>query len=84
MSDRIAKQDMGLQFSANNTNAGLFVRLARAINGAVRYIAEAPRRRAVLDELSALSDRELTDIGLTRSELPFVFSAQFATGRRAV
>jgi uncharacterized protein YjiS (DUF1127 family) len=86
MSDRIAKQDMGLLFSsnaANNNSVGLFGRLARAVNGAVRHIAEAPRRRAVLAELNVLSDRELADIGLTRTDLPFVFSAEFVASRRA-
>ena len=39
------------------------------------------RRRAVLDELSALSDRELADIGLNRNELSRVFDPQFAKQR---
>ncbi len=39
------------------------------------------RRRAVLDELSSLSDRELADIGLNRAELSRVFDPRFAASR---
>jgi uncharacterized protein YjiS (DUF1127 family) len=48
---------------------------------AVRWFAELPRRQAVLEELSALSDRELADIGLARSDLPRVFDPAFAGAR---
>ena len=42
-----------------------------------------PRRWAVLDELSTLTDRELADIGLNRTELGHVFDERFAALRRA-
>lgn len=48
---------------------------------AVRWFAELPRRQAVLEELSALSDRELSDIGLNRGDLPRVFDPAFAKAR---
>jgi uncharacterized protein YjiS (DUF1127 family) len=48
---------------------------------AVRWFAELPRRQAVLEELSALSDRELADIGLNRGDLPRVFDPAFAKAR---
>ena len=38
-----------------------------------RAIAEYPRRRRVMDELSMLTDRELADIGLTRGDISRVF-----------
>jgi uncharacterized protein YjiS (DUF1127 family) len=47
---------------------------AGRISAAIRYIVELPRRRAVIDELSRLTDRELADIGLTRAGLDQVFS----------
>lgn len=39
-----------------------------------RYVASMPRRHAVKTELQRLSDRELSDIGLSRSEIANVFS----------
>jgi uncharacterized protein YjiS (DUF1127 family) len=50
--------------------------------GAVRWLAEWPRRRAVMEELSSLSDHELADIGLTRGDLPRVFDPAFAQSRK--
>jgi uncharacterized protein YjiS (DUF1127 family) len=52
---------------------GLFARIAG-------WLREMPRRHAVLEELNALSDRELADIGLTRADIGHVFDADFAHG----
>ena len=57
---------------------GLFAR----IRAALAHLASLPQRRAVLDELSTLTDRELADIGLNRSELGRVFDPRFAQARR--
>jgi uncharacterized protein YjiS (DUF1127 family) len=54
--------------------------LAR-IGAAVRWLVEIPKRQAVMDELSMMSDHELADIGLTRAELPRVFDPAFAAAR---
>jgi uncharacterized protein YjiS (DUF1127 family) len=50
----------------------------RKIADAIAYLVAMPKRRAVLDELSRLSDRELADIGVARSELKRVFDPAFA------
>lgn len=47
------------------------------------WLGELPRRRAVLNELSAMSDHELADIGLSRGDLPRVFDPAFAKARQA-
>ena len=36
--------------------------------------AEWRRRQAAYDELNALDDRSLADIGITRSDIPYIFS----------
>ena len=44
-------------------------------------IAALPQRRAVISELNTLTDRELADIGLHRSDLKRVFDPRFQSGR---
>jgi uncharacterized protein YjiS (DUF1127 family) len=63
--------------AAQTGSKGVFARLA----GAVAWLVELPRRQAVLAELSELSDHELADIGLVRSDLGRVFDADFASQR---
>ncbi len=55
--------------------------LWRGLRAAVLFLAEYPRRRAVFEQLHAMSDRELADIGLERSDLARVFDEDFAIGR---
>lgn len=43
----------------------------------IQAILALPRRAAVFDELSALSDRELADIGLNRADIRRVFDSNF-------
>lgn len=57
--------------------------VAARLAALVQRMVEAPRRRAALNELSALSDYELSDIGLSRSDLPRVFDPTFVQERRA-
>ena len=45
---------------------------ARGLRAVLARIAEAVRRRHAIAELRSLSDRELADIGLQRSEIPYV------------
>lgn len=48
--------------------------LGAAMSKALRFVASIPSRQAVKNELSRLSDRELADIGLSRSEISHVFT----------
>jgi uncharacterized protein YjiS (DUF1127 family) len=57
---------------------------ANTLLRAVRWFLDLPRRRAVIAELSALSDYELADVGLTRSDLSQVFDPAFAAQRNNV
>jgi uncharacterized protein YjiS (DUF1127 family) len=92
MTNRIAKDEMALlmpnslghyfQDDASDMppadeQPSLFARIA----GFARWVAALPQRQAVLAELNALSDHELADIGLSRSDLPMVFDADFAAQR---
>ena len=58
--------------------------LRQAVSGFAATLRAIPQRRAVLNELSTLTDRELADIGLHRSELGRVFDPRFAQARNAV
>jgi uncharacterized protein YjiS (DUF1127 family) len=95
MTARVAKEEMALlmptslsHYAPTSTQTysdapaaghGLVQRLADAF----RWIVELPTRRAVISELSALSDHELSDIGLSRSELSRVFDPAFIARRDA-
>ena len=55
--------------------------LARAVNTAFKAIFVAPlahwrRRTALANELYSLDERMLKDIGLSRSEIPFIVSGK--------
>ncbi|HEX4194998.1 MAG TPA: DUF1127 domain-containing protein, partial [Stellaceae bacterium] len=41
------------------------------------------RRQAAYDELSALDDRSLADIGITRADIPYLFSRDVHEAARA-
>jgi uncharacterized protein YjiS (DUF1127 family) len=43
--------------------------------------AEWHRRRTIMQEMAMMTDRELSDIGLTRSEITRVFDPAFAASR---
>ena len=46
------------------------------VSAAVRGIRAWQERQRVLNELYAMDDRSLADIGLRRADIPFVVSAQ--------
>ena len=71
MSENMSTRAAGI---AGSVRPGLVSRLSDAVNGWMG-------RRAVLGELRGLSDRELTDIGLVRTDLGRVFDANFARSR---
>ncbi|HEY3916710.1 MAG TPA: DUF1127 domain-containing protein [Stellaceae bacterium] len=41
------------------------------------------RRQAAYDELSALDDRSLADIGITRADIPYLFSRDIREAAKA-
>ena len=45
--------------------------------------AEWRRRQVAYDELNALDDRSLADIGITRSDIPYLFSRDIRDAARA-
>ena len=54
--------------------------LGDRVRGWMQGLAEWSRRRAVIDELRMLSDRELADIGLSRADVGRVFDPRFHAG----
>jgi uncharacterized protein YjiS (DUF1127 family) len=89
MSARFAKDQMSFVMPSSFSTAQTVwaarrpAGLASRIAAMVQWLAELPRRRAVIEELSALSDHELADIGLTRGEVGRVFDSAFAAERNA-
>lgn len=49
----------------------------KTLTAAFRAVVEYPHRRRVRDELALMSDRELSDIGLSRDEIDRVFDGDF-------
>ncbi len=78
MSDSLTYRKPDVETAPSPAATGLFARLCAAW----AHLASLPQRRAVLDELSLLTDRELADIGLNRNELSRVFDPRFAQGRQ--
>jgi uncharacterized protein YjiS (DUF1127 family) len=56
-------------------------RISAWVGQLVSMFREWRRRRAVIQEMSLMTDRELSDIGLTRSDLARVFDPAFAATR---
>jgi uncharacterized protein YjiS (DUF1127 family) len=53
--------------------------IVAGLRAATQWFVKLLQRRAVIEELSMLSDHELADIGLTRGEIPHVFDRAFVT-----
>jgi uncharacterized protein YjiS (DUF1127 family) len=90
MNARVAKEEIALLMPSSLSHYADEPRLAdtaaptgvfAAVLHAARWLSDMPRRRAVLAELSELSEHELADIGLNRSELSRVFDPEFAVQR---
>jgi uncharacterized protein YjiS (DUF1127 family) len=54
---------------------------ARWFSRLLANVAERQRRRAVMQEMAMMTDRELSDIGLSRTDLARVFDPTFAADR---
>lgn len=71
-------------FERTDAPSSIWQTMKLALSTSLTKLRDLPRRRAVLNELYTLTDRELADIGLQRSELGRVFDPNFAEARRAV
>lgn len=73
----IRARDEAVGRAIRDAVAGFF----RSLRGIATFILTYPRRRAEFEQLNALSDRELADIGLTRGDLVHVFDEDFVRAR---
>ena len=90
MTAQFAKDQMSYLAPASLSEAGPTVfapteqtSFADRLRAAATWASRALQRRTVLNELSALSDHELADIGLVRSDIPRVFDRSFVASRGA-
>ncbi|HTI01417.1 MAG TPA: DUF1127 domain-containing protein [Acidisoma sp.] len=60
--------------SAARGSAGRLNRFSAPVLRMGQWVRDLGRRSAVINELDRLSDRELADIGLNRSEIRSIFS----------
>lgn len=83
MSAHVAKDGMTFLMpgSSGATTSPRRRPVARHIRAAVTWLAGMVRQRALIEELGRLSDHELADIGLTRSDLPRIFDPAFTASR---
>lgn len=72
--DRVRRERAAVFAAGIRKAVGAVVGFLRAIATA---FAEARRQRAVYEELSRLSDRELRDIGLNRADIPAVVAGTY-------
>lgn len=57
--------------------------ICRALNAVVDKVAEARHAQQIFDELNAMNDHELEDIGLIRSDIPAVVAGTYRGMRPA-
>lgn len=58
--------------------------MGKLLNGLTATLVEWGQRQRAYAELSSLDDRSLADIGITRSEIPFVLSHASAADKPGV
>jgi uncharacterized protein YjiS (DUF1127 family) len=63
---------------AERARAFTVTRPSGLVGRARAWLAQAQRRRQAMNELQMLTDHELSDIGLVRSEIPMIFEPGFA------
>ncbi len=88
MSAQFAKDQVSFQTSTKLSSAMPAVYAPSSEGGVIAMVRQgaerirrAFERRAVMNELSRLTDRELADIGLNRSDIGGVFDAAVITNR---
>lgn len=72
-SQTLSQYEAGARFAASRGGKGFFSGLADIL----RIVGELPARQAVLLKLIEMSEQQLADQGLKRSDLPRVFDADF-------
>lgn len=71
-------RDEAIGNAVKNTFRNVF----RGLGAALAFVASYPERSRTLHQLAGLTDRELADIGLERSDLGRVFDADFTVPNR--
>jgi uncharacterized protein YjiS (DUF1127 family) len=68
--------------TGRHRDPAIFRRVRSAISRKLKALAEARRMARAYDELAAMSDPELHDIGISRADIPVVVSGTYHRSQR--
>lgn len=69
--------------ATQRSHAGIFASIGRALTALGSRVSEARRVQRTFEDLNAMSDRDLEDIGITRADIPAIVTGVYRDARPA-